>query len=115
MSSALQRLGYPMLDMDASRSDLWSLRRYELAAWTLFVFVLGAAPLVSHRNWNAAANVRIQPLTSGPSPQTQQVGAGGSWRLDINTAGEADLELLPGIGAGARGRLYASASGGGFP
>ena len=96
-----------MVDMDVSRSEIWSLRRYELAAWTLFVFVLGATPLLMHRSWSsgATADVRVQPLTGGfqTQAQTEKIQTGGSWRLDINTAGEAELELLPGIGA-ARAR-----------
>ena len=96
-----------MVDMDVSRSEIWGLRRYELAAWTTFVFLLGATPLLTHRSWSwswsATADVRVQPLTAPPlvgQTQAQQIGPGGSWRLDINTAGEAELELLPGIGAG---------------
>src|SRR5471030_223967 len=87
-----------MLDTDVSDSDLWTLRRRELAAWT-FVLCAACAPLLfSHRRLSSAAEIRIQPPAGSASQPV--LATGGTWRLDVNTASESELELLPGLGAG---------------
>ena len=101
-----EALKIPMVDVDVSYPEhtaIWSLRRSELAAWTLFVFLVGIVPLVGRRNVSAAAvvDVRMQPIDSGPHANGTKLTPtpGSGWRLDINTARESELELLPGIGA----------------
>jgi competence protein ComEA len=93
-----------MLDVDVSHSEMWSLRRYELAAWTLFVFLIGMVPLVARRNVSSAgavSEVRVQTLNAnGRRAPAQTAITESSWRLDVNAATESELELLPGIGSG---------------
>jgi competence ComEA-like helix-hairpin-helix protein len=89
----------PMLDVDVSYSEMWALRRSELAAWTVFVLVVGLVPLIGRRSSATAAEIRVQAVA-----ELKRADAGGvqgsSWRLDVNTATEPELELLPGIGIG---------------
>ncbi len=86
-----------MVDVDVPYSELWGLRRSELAAWTLFVFLVGIGPLIGRRNVGAVAEIRMQPVAT-VQRNGGELGS-SAWRLDVNAATEAELELLPGIGA----------------
>jgi competence protein ComEA len=76
---------------DRARCEIWALTPYELAVWSSLLLGLTAAVILQHERLPAESVVRVQ--SAGDARP-----AGTFWRLEVNTATEAELILLPGIG-----------------
>lgn len=77
---------------DRARCEIWALTTHELAVWSSLLLGLTAAVILQHERLPAEGVVRVQSAAGDARP------AGTFWRLEVNTATEAELILLPGIG-----------------
>ncbi|HYG74917.1 MAG TPA: helix-hairpin-helix domain-containing protein [Planctomycetota bacterium] len=77
-----------------ARSDIWRIPAAEFVVLLLVLFVVCAVAVTPHmQSRGALAEIQIQ--RSGAA--FQPVGIPG-WRMDVNSATQAELESLPGIG-----------------
>lgn len=84
-------------------SQPWQIRPLELAVWAGVMFCAGIMSLWSHGQPERASEVRMEraPVSrqTGSAPAVNAI-APAAGRLNLNTATEAELEMLPGIGRG---------------
>jgi len=74
---------------------IWTLTRRELALWLVVVVTVCAGALAGHgRRGNSNAQIQVAGSVRESSRAIDQL----SWRLDLNSASGAELEMLPGIG-----------------
>jgi competence protein ComEA len=74
---------------------IWTLTPRELALWLAIVAAVCAGALAGHGRSNSAnAQIRI----AGSVAESSRSIDGLSWRLELNSASAAELEMLPGIG-----------------
>jgi competence protein ComEA len=72
---------------------MWAVTRGELAAWAIALGCVGLWALAGHSPSRALAGVQVERAgTAAENVQTR------TWRLDVNAATQAELELLPGVG-----------------
>src|SRR4051812_25021235 len=84
------------MNNDSIFSDrCWSLTRRELVLWLVIVAALCAMSLAGHGRLKVP---EPQVQVAGIVPQSSRSSADVSWRLDLNSATAAELEMLPGIG-----------------
>jgi competence ComEA-like helix-hairpin-helix protein len=76
------------------KSDVFTVRRSELALWAAALFAVCLSAVLNHRSTAATSDLRVVVADSrGSERLTDSV-----WRLDLNSASAQDLELLPGVG-----------------
>ncbi|HYG75904.1 MAG TPA: ComEA family DNA-binding protein [Planctomycetota bacterium] len=77
----------------------YSLSRPEFLAWIAVVFVCCAGAMLPHVWAKASASGAVQIVdVSRTDAAVSTVSASPAWRLDVNSATAAELEMLPGIG-----------------
>jgi competence ComEA-like helix-hairpin-helix protein len=74
-------------------SGCWELRSLELCLWTGLLALCCLWALPGHGRNTRSADVQVRDMGAG-----RERAAASAWRMDINTATEAELVTLPGIG-----------------
>src|SRR5687768_1057290 len=73
--------------------ELWGLPPLELTLWLVLMLAVGLWVLSGHGRSQGAVGVQVYDVAAA-----QERSPASAFRLDINTATEAELILLPGIG-----------------
>jgi competence ComEA-like helix-hairpin-helix protein len=77
-----------------ARRDIWRMPAGEFVVSLLVLFAICVAAVAPHmQSGGASAEIQIQRSSNSATP----LNAAG-WRMDINSASQAELEYLPGIG-----------------
>ena len=105
--------------MDDESTQPWQIRPRELTVWAVVSLSMCLWALLNHGQPARVSELRIEhnlgERPNGRSVQVQPAAASEAWRLDINTATESELEMLPGIGRGrAKSILQERTRRGGF-